>query len=699
METENKNQLYSNKILDAYVVLIREKYPDIDIEDLMDETGIGNYSKTGHDAVTLSQAQLNRFHEHLCMRVDNMKIARQAGRYAVTPQCLGMIRSRLLPFAGIRRACGVMVKYAGGLTRSARYAVRSIRKNKIEIVVTPHEGVKEEPFQCEIRQGYFQGLADVFLHNELTVSHPECMFNGGKVCRYEFSWRNSAFPLIARLSWIAGAAAILMFIVFLFPPFADMFNRLWLVFPVLLFLGLGWAGQRVKSNAFLRSLQGIHTAREEVFHQVEVNAENSKAIAEIGQALGLEDPDACIFDRAANIVGKKLRYDRVMIMITNDEKTILSYRGGYGFTAVENIYITEYRICLEDSSEGVLYEAYRQNKTMLVNDMAWLKRKFSQSRELADRIKPRSFIICPIEVDGAPIGILIAGNTVTHRKLDKSDTHRAMAVAQQIGCVYRRQKCEKQQGEFKRQIVQLQKMEALGVLAGGIAHDFNNILSPIIGYTDLCLAMGPEDDKMLEYLHRVKIASGRAQDLVAQILAFSRQGEKEYIRCHPGPIIKESLKLLRASVPQNIKIEMFISPDLPPVMADPTQIHQLIMNLCTNAHHAMLGEGGLLTVRLDELQVNDSPLEETRRLLPGSYVHLQVADTGHGMSRAVMDNIFEPYFTTKTKGRGAGMGLPIIKGIVARLKGHIFVDSTVGEGSCFDIYLPQAPEKKSKQRG
>jgi signal transduction histidine kinase len=236
-------------------------------------------------------------------------------------------------------------------------------------------------------------------------------------------------------------------------------------------------------------------------------------------------------------------------------------------------------------------------------------------------------------------------------------------------------------------------MEALGVLAGGIAHDFNNILSPILGYTDLCLSICPEDEKMFKYLRRVKNASGRAQDLVAQILAFSRQGEKEYIRCHPGPIIKESLKLLSASVPKNIKIETLISADLSPIMADPTQIHQLVMNLCTNAHHAMMDKGGLLTVRLDEIQIQECPLEETNRMLPGPYLHLQVMDTGHGMSRAVMDNIFEPYFTTKMKGRGTGMGLPIIKGIVARLKGYIFVKSTEGEGSCFDIYLPQTVEK------
>ncbi|NDY71534.1 histidine kinase [Desulfobacter hydrogenophilus] len=694
METAKEKELYSDKILDAYVALIQEKYPEIEIEDLMDEAGIENYSKTGDNAIGLSQAHLNRFHQRLCILTDNMEIAREAGRYAVKPQCLGWIRSLLLPFVRVRRACVMMGNYAGGLTPFSRYTTRYIGKNKIEIVVIPNEGTKEEPFQCEIRQGYFQGLADVFLHNDLTVHHPECMFKGGKVCRYELVWRDSVFPLLVVLSWLAGAAAIVISIALWITPFAVVPKSLWLMCPAFLFLGLGWAAQMVKSKALARSLRGIHNDREEILNQFGVNAENSKVIVEIGQVLGIEDPDACSFERAANIVGKNLRYDRVMIMIADDEKTSLSYRGGYGFTEIEKVHIANYSISLEGASEGVFYESFRYNKPMLVNDIAWLKRKYPQSRELTDRIKPRSFIISPIEVDGAPIGIMIAGNTVTLRKLDSNDIHLVMGVAQQISGVYRRQKCEKQQGEFKRQIVQLQKMEALGVLAGGIAHDFNNILSPILGYTDLCLSMCPEDEKMLKYLRRVKNASIRAQDLVAQILAFSRQGEKEYIRCHPGPIIKESLKLLRASVPKNIKIETFIRTDLAPVMADPTQIHQIVMNLCTNAHHAMMDNGGLLTVRLDEIQVQESPLEETRRILPGTYIHLQVLDTGHGMSRAVMDNIFEPYFTTKRKGRGTGMGLPIIKGIVARLKGYIFVDSTEGEGSCFDIYLPQAAENK-----
>jgi|GEM_PF-1381211 len=699
METAEERPLYSNKILDAYVLMIQEEYPEIDIEDLMDEAGIENYSKICDKTISLSQAQLNRFYKRLCIITDKINTAQKAGRYVVKSACMGRIRRLVLPFTGVGRACKMMAKYAGNLTRASDYRVRYLGKNKIEVAVTPQEETKEAPFQCQMRQGYFQGIGDVFLHNGLTVHHPECAFNGDNICRYELTWRSSAFPILAVLCLLAGLASAASFFALWIMPWGVVPDSLWLICPVLLTFGLGWAAQTVKSRGLSRSLIGIQAAVEEMHNQVEIHGERARAVVEIGQVLGIEDTDACIFNRAANIVGKKLRYDRVMIMIANDEKTLLSYRGGYGFTPVEMLHIGQYQICLGGSSEGVFYESFKNNKTMLINDMAWLKNKFPQGREMVERIKPRSFVVSPIEVDGSPIGIMIAGNTVTLRRLDGNDTQLIMGVAQQVGCVYRRQQCETQQVEFKRQIVQLQKMEALGVLAGGIAHDFNNILSPILGYTDLCLAICPEDEKMFKYLRRVKNASGRAQDLVAQILAFSRQGEKEYIRCHPGPIIKESLKLLSASVPKNIKIETLISSDLSPIMADPTQIHQLVMNLCTNAHHAMIDKGGVMTVRLDEIQLQERPLEEAPRMQPGPYLHLQVTDTGHGMSRAVMDNIFEPYFTTKVKGRGTGMGLPIIKGIVARLKGYIFVDSTEGAGSCFDIYLPQTVENKFVQQG
>ena len=683
-------ELYNSLVLDSYVTLIRDRYPDISIEDLMAYAGIENY-EIGDYSVWFTQKQVNLFHERLSMLSDNMRIAWEAGRYAASPKCFGEVRGLVLSLGGVRRAYELIGKYARRLNRSSRYTTRTIGKNKIEIVVSPNDGVEEKAFQCENRLGNLRGIADMFSHKDVTITHPECMFKTGKVCRYEVSWRDTASSAIAPLAWFSLLVTLLIFIAPWTSAGALIPHGTWLI-SLVVTICLGWANQKAKTNALAQSLNGIYTTKEELLAQIEVNAENSRVIIDIGQALGLQgsDSDGHIFERAADVAGRHTKYDRIMIMIANDEKTLLSYCGGYGFSNEEKAHVSKYNISLDDPSEGVFYEAFRRDKPILVNDMEMLKLKSSQrSYQLAKQIKPFSFIVSPIDVDGVPIGIIIVGNNVTPRLLDRNDKHLVMGVAQQIGTVYRRQKYEKQQSEFNRQIVQLQKMEALGVLAGGIAHDFNNILSPILGYTDLCLAVCPEDAKIQEYLNRVKKASIRAQELVGQILAFSRQGEKELIRCHPGPIIKESLKLLRASVPRTIKIETLVQKDLLPIMADPTQIHQLVMNLCTNAYHAMAEKGGVLTVSLDEIQVRERPLEDARRMLQGHYIHLQVADTGMGMSKAVMENIFEPYFTTKQKGKGTGLGLSIVQNIVTRLKGYAFVDSKEGRGSYFDIYLPQ----------
>ena len=245
---------------------------------------------------------------------------------------------------------------------------------------------------------------------------------------------------------------------------------------------------------------------------------------------------------------------------------------------------------------------------------------------------------------------------------------------------------------------QAQKMEAIGTLAGGIAHDFNNILSAIIGYTELAEYGMSEGSKTRKNLREVLNAGRRARDLVKQILAFSRQGEQERKPLQMSHIIKEALKLLRASLPTTIEIRRFIEPDTAIIEADPTQIHQLMMNLCTNAAHAMNNNGGVLEVGIRNVEVgNDDRGSEYPKMPPGPYVMLTVRDTGHGMSVEVLDRIFDPYFTTKEKGEGTGLGLAVVHGIVKSYGGAITVYSEVGKGSTFNIYFP-AIKKKVAQK-
>jgi PAS domain S-box-containing protein len=248
-------------------------------------------------------------------------------------------------------------------------------------------------------------------------------------------------------------------------------------------------------------------------------------------------------------------------------------------------------------------------------------------------------------------------------------------------------RAEEQKQDLEIMLSQAQKMEAIGTLAGGIAHDFNNILTAIIGYTEMAMLCISDEVKATQKLNEAIKASERAKDLVCQILAFSRKSETKYESLALHSVVKESIKMLRALIPTTIEIRQDTI-DPVHVMADSTKIHQIIMNLCTNAAHSMQEAYGLLEVSLMHVELDDDaahPLE----LASGSYARLMVSDTGHGMPPEVAERIFEPYFTTKEKGRGTGLGLSVVHGIVKSHNGAITCMSEIGKGTVFDIYLPE----------
>jgi CheY-like chemotaxis protein len=236
-------------------------------------------------------------------------------------------------------------------------------------------------------------------------------------------------------------------------------------------------------------------------------------------------------------------------------------------------------------------------------------------------------------------------------------------------------------------------MEAIGTLAGGIAHDFNNILAAIIGYTELARMDLVENTPLMDSINKVLSASYRARDLVAQILAFSRQTEQELKPVSISSIVKEVLKLLRASLPATIEIRQRVLLEPATILADATQIHQVLMNICANAGHAMRSSGGVLEVYLGAPRGEFEPPLPLHHLAAEDYLCLAIRDTGHGMPPEILDRIFDPYFTTKKKEEGTGLGLAVVHGIVTSHNGHLTVESKPGEGTTFKIYFPLIPVK------
>jgi signal transduction histidine kinase/ActR/RegA family two-component response regulator len=251
---------------------------------------------------------------------------------------------------------------------------------------------------------------------------------------------------------------------------------------------------------------------------------------------------------------------------------------------------------------------------------------------------------------------------------------------------------EREREEMQRQLQQAAKMEALGRLAGGIAHDFNNLLGSILGYGELLQDELGEGGAVRRHIDQVMQAGARGKELVDRILAFSRSGMAERVPLRVQSVVEETLELLAASLPAEVRLEKQLAAADAAVVGDATQLHQVTMNLCTNAMHAM-EQGGTLTIKLDRRAVGERHLLSHGTLGVGSYVRLSVGDTGSGIPPAVLERMFDPFFTTKRVGDGTGLGLALVNGIVADLDGAIDVATEVGVGTTFTIWLPATDER------
>ncbi len=250
---------------------------------------------------------------------------------------------------------------------------------------------------------------------------------------------------------------------------------------------------------------------------------------------------------------------------------------------------------------------------------------------------------------------------------------------------------------IEQQLRQSQKMEAVGTLAGGIAHDFNNILAAIVGFSEMARDRTSGDSQLRRHLDRIFTAGMRGRDLVKQILMFSRQAEQEKQQLRIGSVVNETLKLLRPSLPSTVAISVSTASESGVVLADLTQIQQVILNLCTNAAHAMRRRGGELSIEVADFSFSSAERAPDSSMTPGAYVRLSVSDTGEGIPASLIDRIFDPFFTTKAQGEGTGLGLSVVHGIIASHRGAITVSSEPGVGSTFTVYIPEYEEGRKSQ--
>lgn len=296
--------------------------------------------------------------------------------------------------------------------------------------------------------------------------------------------------------------------------------------------------------------------------------------------------------------------------------------------------------------------------------------------------------------------IVLSDGSVRHVReradvtLNKNDE--VIQINGTVADITERTRAEQENYELEKQLRQSRKLETVGMLTGGIAHDFNNILTPIAGYIDMALLKLPADDPLADDMKQVSIGVDRAKDLIQQILLFSRQAEPALTIVDVKEVVLEAMDLLRATIPANIDIKQKLDGSYSKILGDETQIHQVILNLCSNSVQAMSDEGGTLTIKLEQGSLAARTAIILPNLTEAEYLCLSVSDTGPGMDEETQEAIFNPFFTTKKVGKGTGLGLSVVHGIVQSHNGDIRVESEPGKGAAFHVYLPVSEQSKSE---
>lgn len=451
METDKSSQpLYNSRIIDTFIKLIKRRYSYVNIGELLRYAGMEPYevADQGH---WFTQVQVDLFYERLVKLTGNETIAREAGRYAASPEAIGVMRQYVLGLVNPAKVYEMIGKTTRNFTRSSAYESRILAPNKVEITVTPEPGICEKPFQCENRIGFMEAIANVFNNRLLRVEHPECLFRDGKVCRYIISWER---PASASWKKIRNYCAFLLLALCAFPFFLSGWVSLFAVLPsvlcFILFVSLIAMGMEKKELS--AGVDNLRESTDKLLEQINLNYNNALMTNEIGQAISKQMDIDAILGNVTNVLEKRLDYDRGMILLTDRDNTRLSYRTGFGYTEEQEGLLQKTSFHLDrPESRGIFVISFREQKPFLVNDFDEIKTDLSpHSLTFARKLGAQSFIVCPIVCDGESIGILAVDNIVTKKPLIQSHMSLLMGIATVIGISVRNAKLnEDREQQFK----------------------------------------------------------------------------------------------------------------------------------------------------------------------------------------------------------------------------------------------------------
>lgn len=429
----NDPPIYNSRIIHAYIQLIKKQYPDVNIADLLKHAQMKPHevNDQGH---WFSQHQIDFFYERLVSLTGKENIAREAGRFAASPETIGVMRQYILGLATPAKAYELIGKASTNFTRSSKYESKMLAPNKVEITVTPYEGVQEKPFQCENRKGFFDAISMAFINKTPKIEHPKCMFKGDGVCNYIISWEktfSTHFKLFRNYA-ILIFLFLCIILIAIYPIKALLpFFSLFAVF----ILGISLITEKFDKNNLTSAILNLKESSDQLVDQIEINYNNRVITREIGQIINHQTNLEGVLAEVVQVLNNRLDFDRGMIMLANEERTRLKFYAGFGYTNIQSEFLQKLYFHLDNpESKGIFVVAYKDKKPFLVNDINDIQDILShRSLGFAQKMGAKSFICCPIICDNETIGVLAVDNIKSKRLLVHSDMSLLMGISHFIG--------------------------------------------------------------------------------------------------------------------------------------------------------------------------------------------------------------------------------------------------------------------------
>ncbi len=532
------NPLYNSRVIDTYLKFINKKYNYVNISELLSYAKIEPYQviDEGH---WFTQEQIALFYKRLEGLTKNKDIAREAGRYAASSESIGAMRQYMLGLVGPAKAYEIIGKYAPKFTKSSIYESKIKSPHGIEITVTPLKGVHEEQFQCDNRIGYFEAIALIFNYSLPEIRHPECVFKGGRVCRYIVSWKPSYFSFCKK---IRNYAALFFLAVSLGSSFMYSLSALITIVPFSVFvvLSLTLYAAIIEKKELSAAIDSLKVSSDELIEQIDVNYNNSLMLSEIGLSLSKQMDVDIILSNTMKVLETRLCYDRGVILLTNEDNSLLLFRAGFGYTPEQLNILKNTRFHLNTpESSGLFVVSFREQKPFLINDIHEIEAHLSsRSLEFAKQMGALSFICCPIIYEGEALGILAVDNIKTKKPLVQSDISLLMGVAPEIGIsIHNCLLLETKERQFK---------SILHVLAASIDARDPLTAGHSEKVTEYAMGICRELDVPKEYMEIIRIAS--------LLHDYGKIGIRDSVLMKPGKLNTEERREIETHAEKTKKI-------------------------------------------------------------------------------------------------------------------------------------------------